>query len=385
MLKRAGNKQSLLLLIKWMVVGAFLPAFLLCPYFNNPVLATEDWTKEREEIIQQSQQLQDEELKLITEMQELQIVAEALKIELKNLEREILAQTSLMGELNNEMADLGQELDLARAELAKVLTSFYYSGYYGYLEVIFAAENWGDLLVRLDSISRLVEHNHKHITAVNDLEMQLTNKKLELEQVISSMKEAYDMQKEREKMLTQAQLQKQQALSQAKGVSQELYQKLLDLERKWESVFPAIDTLLQSLPALPWFNVTPDKIQFNWLTGQTTIEVTEKTLNQHIRKIEAKYEPLRVSIEQNKLILSYVEDSLVELAGNLLLKEDKVEFIPSQLNIDGIPVQPEVLDLLTKEYNLYLNLNKLEQEGYNLTKIELQPGRLVFRVKIVIR
>jgi uncharacterized coiled-coil protein SlyX len=55
-------------------------------------------------------------------MQELQIVAEALKIELKNLEREILAQTSLMGELNNEMADLGQELDLARAELAIFMT-----------------------------------------------------------------------------------------------------------------------------------------------------------------------------------------------------------------------------------------------------------------------
>ncbi|MGI6332524.1 MAG: murein hydrolase activator EnvC family protein [Zhaonellaceae bacterium] len=380
MLKKA-SKQLLLLLVKRIFVGTILPAFLFCFCFAVPVLSLEheDWKEGREEIIRQQDELKEQEILLLLEMRELQIKAEALKLQLKSLEEEIANHSRRINQLNKELAILSVDLATARLELAKVLKYYYYTGPNAYLEVIFTSQSWGDLLIRLEITKRLVEHNQKHIATVGMLEKKLASKKSELEKEKKAAEQAYEEQKVRSEMLAQAQLEKEKALAYAQDISQELYQKLVVLERSWSDVFPALDTLLRTIPKLPWFSLTPDKINFNWLTGQTLVEVSQSTINNHFSKLDAKWQSLNVTIGQDKLTLHSVEGSTIELTGGLVIENKKVRFKPESLVIDGLPVQEQTLNLLTQEYDLFLDLSQL-QSGYTLQAIELRPQIMRFRV-----
>lgn len=381
MLKRLGNKQFLLQLVKRMIVGTLLPAFLLCFCFKAFATGNQDWSTEREEIIHRQDELNIEEQKLLSELRELQIKAEALKLKLDNLAQQIVNHNQRMKELNKDLDTLKIDLQTARQELVKIIRNYYYTGSYAYLEVIFDAQSWGDMLIRFEMINRLVAHNQKHIAAVIKLENQLASTRSELEQEKREAQQAYEEQKEQSELLAQAQLEKEQALNHAQSVSQELYQKLLQVEQSWSSVFPAIDTLLLSLPELPWFSVTPDRVHFDFLTGQMIIEVSEKTLNSHFSKLNSKLASIKVLVEQDQLTLRCVEEFPVDLIGSLVMENKAVRFEPETLVIDGLPVQKETISLLTKEYDLFLDISKV-QSGYSLAKIELLPGMIRFRVNM---
>jgi len=381
MLKSLGSQQFFSLLMKRMIVGTLLPAFLLCCCFKAFATGNQNWTMEREELLHRQDELKKEEERLLAEMWELQLRAEALKIQLEQLGEEIAKHTQRMEELDKELAVLQGNLQIARQDLARVLKNYYYTGSNAYLEVILTSQSWGDLLIRLELVSRLVAYNQKHIRTVTELEKQLVSKQTELAEIKAATEKTYQEQKERSELLAQAQREKQQALNYAQGVSLELYQKLVQIEQNWNAVFPAIDTLLSSLSQLPWFSVKPDKMSLDIFTGQTVIEVSENNLNKHFSKLNLGPASVNVTIGKDQLTLTCEEEARIELTGRLVMENKAVRFAPDLLLIEGLPVQQATLELLSQEYDLYLDLSKLPA-GYKLTKIELLPGLVRFKVRI---
>jgi peptidoglycan hydrolase CwlO-like protein len=363
--------------VKRIIVGMVLPAFLLCTYFKNPVLATgsKNWTEERKEIIEEQSEAAKQEQELIAEILKLRLRAETLKRELQDLEQQITDQNLHISQITTEIDGLKAKINTLRADLGKWVRYYYFTGSYAYLQVLFQAESFADFITRVELIGRLIQYNQKKIAEITDLEQKLSKTEIELQQQKALAETAYREKSKKSEMLAALMVERGAALTKARGVSQALYEQLLSLEQKWNTVFPNIDLLLRSFATLPWSSVAPDKISFNWLKGQIVVDVSAKNITSYFRKIDPKWLPLTVIIGDGNLAISYVEqeNSTILLQGELILENNKVGFVPASLSIDGKPLQQDILQLLTREYDLSLDITNLQQ-GYILEKINLTPG-----------
>ncbi|MDI6869901.1 MAG: peptidoglycan DD-metalloendopeptidase family protein [Bacillota bacterium] len=148
----------------------------------------------RDRISQKRQQ----EKSLLRELQATEQELEAAQTKLARIERELRATTARVAELQRQLVMAQADLQAAEKDLSghydrfsRRLRAIYQAGPLNYLEIIFTAENFSDLMVRLELMQRLIAsdvelfnqvRNYKARVEAEKERIQKTKKELEQRQ-----------------------------------------------------------------------------------------------------------------------------------------------------------------------------------------------------------
>lgn len=312
-----------------------------------------------------------EEQELVEEIMLLEVQLQRAAQEVEDLDRQAASLEEEIARTRRAMAGLEQELGAKQGELARWLQFQYRHGFTPYLAVLLKATSFTDFLTRqqlLGSITRrgmdlladteyLLARQQEHEEAISRQRAEVDRKKEEAGRTLARITELLD---EKSALLAQA-----RAAGHAAAV---------ETGRRWEEDLPNLHYLLRHFSQLPWKAVEPQSVEIDYRLMQARATVTAQGLTRAMAA-DPKLRNFQVEIASDQVVIKGRAPDF-RLAGRATAQDNRIYFTPQELTWSGLQVGAQVLQELTKGYDLYftfpevvpgLKLRHLEQgDGYFL-------------------
>ncbi|NLC51727.1 MAG: DUF3048 domain-containing protein [Firmicutes bacterium] len=188
------SKLPLLLLLAALVFCSALSAFIPVTY-GSP----EDIQKDIEETREEIRKLTEEIEKLEDSVQEQQQRVNAIQDNIREAE-------DRLAEVERELEKSEARLEEARSHFAGRVRGVYMSGSLSYLEVLLQAESFGDLIIRIEYLKRILEQDSRIVAAIKQEQAVIAERKEEVKayhESIVALRDEYE--REYEKLLARKQ------------------------------------------------------------------------------------------------------------------------------------------------------------------------------------
>ncbi|GEA17654.1 coiled-coil domain-containing protein [Moorella sp. E306M] len=268
------------------------------------------------------------------------------------------------------------EADLAagRRDFGRSLRFFYIYGSSPFITAAFLSNNLPDFFIRWELLKHLaghffgiVRHNlalaslareKSSLVAAKERELQLAR-----EACLAAQKNLAALKEEQEKKLKAL---RQQNTTWARD--------LLALEKAWAGALPALQYLLQQLPALPWRSLRPDSIQVDLGRGEVVAAFSQQNLNKTLLGSQAQLRDIRLVLPGEVIKIPGPD---FEIQGTLqVYGPHQLLFTPQNVAFAGLPLDPSTWTELLPRDKLILNLPPPDY-GLKFKNISLEPGKMV--------
>lgn len=285
-----------------------------------------------------------------------------INLQLEEYRRQSDSLAAALAENRRLIDRTGAELARARARLAAqerrlggLLAFVYRYGETSLLSVLLGARSFSDFLNQSFYLSAFLSRQAAIIRETHRLagEKETLLARLELlEKETAEKKTLFDEAAARTEQLKQDRL---RLLAEARRQSQDLARRLLYLEERWGRITAALREAFRKISALPAGSLSPDRFGFSG--GSFYAEISAATVNRLLREASGgPGEPasLSASVTPAGVTLSGSLSSPAasfSLGGSLVpdAAGEKLVFRPESLEIDGVPVEKELLAAVTTE------------------------------------
>ncbi len=199
-----------------------------------------------------------------------------LSQEIQENQAEIEKLQAKITALNERIAKQERQLNIDKQNVESMLKATYEYGNVPYLEVLFKASSWSDLLSRVQTMSAVTEHEHQLMRQVQQLERQLqADKRQQQDNVLTLVRKGHNlvalkqsrlaMERQQQASLQLANrgvsslLQKERELNSRIHLTQQQIAELKRQAAEQERIIatPSGDV---SVPALRWHDIPPSKL-----------------------------------------------------------------------------------------------------------------------------
>ncbi len=170
----------------------------------------EEVERTREEIEELTQRVEELESAVLEEERKTREVAARLEEVEKRLE-----------EAEKELELAQENLDEVRNRLGKRVRNAYINGGFSYLEMLFNSDGLGDLVLRVEYLSRIIRQDNELIAEVREVREQEEQRRQEVKRDYELVEELYQEHRERQQNLAERREEKEEMLYTAKDVLEE--------------------------------------------------------------------------------------------------------------------------------------------------------------------
>lgn len=296
------------------------------------------------------------------------------------IEKEIMKTREMKDEA---LEQYNRSLDAKNQSLKKVrpwINFQYRLGYWSLVDAIIGSESMAELVNRSVMVSLILS---RQVKSYRDAE-EACSESLRREKSLTEALDLLDRQnKSLEEQINQIKYlsdRRLQYYEEIKRSSEELAQKVSDLERKYLQTLNLFDFMTGAMAKFPWQNVEPDRISMG--IGGISLEFSESKLNMSLQQSgDEILRDLSVRLFPGMFSLTGKDKnspSTFTLGGTLVPtgQSSNVQLEPKSLSIDGIPVAGQVLGELAggKGFNLPL---PDAMSYYKVSNIDIQEQKVI--------
>jgi peptidoglycan hydrolase CwlO-like protein len=355
------------------ILAVFYGSRAAKPVAGQPAL------EERNEALERLTGLNEQERALVAELLDWDVRLEAARQDYELLTREIPLAEKAVKDAEAGLQVTRQQLREGQDKLGRWVNFLYRYGPVAYLEVILGATSFNDFVARAESVKIIIVSQVRLLSEVRDLQHrqeeqaqiqrraqeELMAKTAALSQKIAEM--------DRERAGREA------FLAELREQSSVLAGRVIESETVLLQSINPLRYLLSHLDALPWDDLSPEKISFE--RGGLRMEFADREVN---RVFFERGDPnlASLSIKSSSGLFSIsgrTEDAVTDfkVEGNFVLEgEGKVRFQPSRVLLAGLPVSGKVLEYISSDHQLSFDLGE-RTRGLRLTDIHAEEGKLI--------
>lgn len=183
-------------------------------------------TKEKKEIQAKKKALDDEIAELATEID--------------SINKAIAKNNSDISEKQSQISELEKNIEDSDELLKKRLRVMYEKGSFSYLEVLFSATSFSDLLIRMDMVQQLYAHDQNLINELTDSKKSIEVAKQEIETAKASNLELKEKLSTQQKAIQAKSDESQAVISKLSKTEAEIRAEIAERERENNSILNAI-------------------------------------------------------------------------------------------------------------------------------------------------
>ena len=264
-------------------------------------------------------------------------------------------------------------LALDQKRLGEWLNFLYRYGDVSLVAQVLEAKSWSDLESRLVFVTDLMENQA-------DLWQRAKVREADLTRAVAGLRNKQDaMQREEADLAaTVAALGKERETRQAYLASLERQSAVLAREvagedALWVADLQPLTSVLSDLGNLPWDGMTPDNVSFGF--DQVTLEFSDSTLT---GVLDSGGATLQLAATSSGVVISGSANGVpFKLKASLAVAGPRtVQLVPKELDLAGLPVQPNTMTAVTGD-NPVFNL-PAEDPQWKLSSINTGPGYVDF-------
>lgn len=190
----------------------------------SPVYASgEDVKRQYEQVLNQEMSIMSSLEELEKDMQETEAEVEALERKIQNLESKIVTT-------ENEINKIQKDLDKQTEKLGNKLVAIYEMGDLSYLEVLLTSENFKDFLSRFDYLNYVIQEDQETVAHIASQKEKLSSQKRKLESQKRQLAETKEKCDQKQAVLNQQASSKQRLFSNVLAERQQYEQVLMEME-----------------------------------------------------------------------------------------------------------------------------------------------------------
>lgn len=308
----------------------------------------------------------------------------ALKNEVEKLSNKNSELERELKEKKNELALLNSNFSTQQKKLAKWVVFSFKGGTGNMLAVLLGAEDLSDFFRRYDNVMFFMEYYKGIIDETKNL---ISLREKEEGDILRRQQEIQNLEKQLKLTLdgiTQTLKEKQKQLAEARAVLKDTTF-LEDLSKNWQESLPSLDYLLKNLSALPWYNLDPDSLKIDYTSSAVKADFSDATVtnillsqDENLKNIFFKFHKGGVTVSEKNADGSA---PLYSITCDIQITENqKIKFIPKELEFRGVTLSAKVIDELTVDYDLSFVPPPLP---YNLKiySVSTEEGKLILEFR----
>lgn len=308
----------------------------------------------------------------------------ALKNEVEKLSNKNSELERELKEKKNELTLLNSNFSTQQKKLAKWVVFSFKGGTGNMLAVLLGAEDLSDFFRRYDNVMFFMEYYKGIIDETKNL---ISLRKKEEDDILRRQQEIQNLEKQLKLTLdgiTQTLKEKKKQLAEARAVLKDTTF-LEDLSKNWQESLPSLDYLLKNLSALPWSNLTPDNLSIDYSSSAVRADFSDATVtnillsqDKNLKNVFFKFHKGGVAVSEKNADGSAPLYSIT--CDIQITKNQKIKFIPKELEFRGVTLSAKVIDELAADYDLSFTPPPLP---YNLKiySVSTEEGKLILEFK----
>lgn len=179
---RNRNRILALIIAGAMVLAILVPTIL---FFTDAVNASSSKLEEQNRLASEAKdkknQAASERKNLEAENEKLNNEINALAGDISSLNSDIITKEQQIKENEERINQLSEEIEKSDEMLKERLRVMYEQGSTSYLDILFSSKGLSDMLVRLDMVTQLYQHDQKLISDLSSKRKETTEKKAQIE------------------------------------------------------------------------------------------------------------------------------------------------------------------------------------------------------------
>lgn len=276
----------------------------------------------------------------------------------------------------------GCSLSAARrkAWLVRRLRYINEQGNFAPLAPLLGADNFGDFLQRLDSVSMIMRRDAVLMRELEALNTALAEREQDLAARQAQLADLQAQQRAREAELGAAISQKEAVLSALQTDRAAMEQRLAELEQVWtDTARPVLEALGSSLRSADMAAFTPDATRLSLFPPGAVVEVSDGTLNQFFgQQADLKGLTFRVAPGEVSLQGDYTGLSLVIRGAFLIAGRTALRYAPTAIKVGDFMVPQRITDQILGSGDLDIDLSQLVSP-WALQSVTADKGFLLIR------
>jgi hypothetical protein len=313
-------------------------------------------------------------------------------LNIQEIDRELEKLAAKDERLAADMAANEQRIEQSRADMkaakikaGKVLRSYYTGERPSLIMMLITTESLADLLKMLDYMNMIITHDEHNLNAYKESYNKLQTQQAELarqREELQRTKMDYLAQKERVIAL-QTEL---DALLAASGNPEEVMRRIDDLNEQWKTKgLPLFDSYLRELgESLKSFEELLSTDSFKMTSLNTAdFEITDKQLNDFLRRKNALFEHLDFKFKQGEVIADGHEDGIeVSIKGVYKMDGKSIRFEVLGLTFNGFDLPDTTVKSMNEEYKS-LGIDPSKVAAFLTAEdVVITDGKLTIKLKM---
>ncbi|MDN5344580.1 MAG: hypothetical protein PWQ18_691 [Clostridia bacterium] len=354
---------------------SLLMVFVFFMLINLPALGAVDIKASLRQRLQDSQ---NQESRILQDILQLDARLQKATSESQDLARRLEIVQQELQDARSALARAEADLAAGRQDFSRSLRFFYTYGSSPFLTAALFSSNWPDFFIRWELLKYLADHflgSVRHSLALAQSAREKSDLVAAREKELQQARAEWQTARQNFAALKEKQEKKLQSLRQQNTT---WARDLLALEQAWSGALPALQQLLQQLPALPWKQLKPDAIQVNIGQGEVLAVFSQANLNQTILASQDQLGDIRLVLPGEGLKIPGPD---FEVQGTLqVYGPHQLLFLPQNVAFAGLSLDPVTWKELLPREKLILDLPPPDY-GLKFKSIALEQGRMVLTLE----